>query len=54
MAQISKKISIERGSVLGGTQQDGANIMLAITPIVIELMLGHPEEVFGDIMYPVV
>ena len=34
--------------------KDGANIMLAITPVVIELMLDHPQENFGEILYPVV
>ncbi len=34
--------------------KDGTAIMLAITPIVITLMLDHPELDFGEIMYPVI
>jgi hypothetical protein len=34
--------------------KDGSAIMMAITPIIIELMLDHPEMDFGEIMYPVV
>lgn len=33
--------------------KDGTAIMLAITPIVLGLMLEHPEMDFGEIMYPV-
>jgi hypothetical protein len=33
---------------------DGAGIMLAVVPLVIGLMLDHPEEDFGEILYPVV
>lgn len=33
--------------------KDGTAIMLAITPIVLGLMLDHPEMDFGEIMYPV-
>ncbi|HET8941669.1 MAG TPA: hypothetical protein VFN13_06765 [Rudaea sp.] len=32
----------------------GANLMLAVIPVVIELMLDHPEVDFGEILYPVV
>jgi hypothetical protein len=41
--------SINRAQV-----KDGAQILLAIVPIVIELMLDHPAEDFGAILYPVV
>lgn len=34
--------------------KDGTAIMMAITPIIIELMLEHPELNFGEIMYPVI
>ena len=34
--------------------KDGANIMSAVVPVVIELMLDHPEVDFGEILYPVV
>ena len=34
--------------------KDGARILLAIIPAVIELMLDHPEKDFGEILYPVV
>jgi hypothetical protein len=34
--------------------KDGTAIMMAITPIVIGLMLDHPELDLGEIMYPVV
>ena len=34
--------------------KDGANILMAIIPVVIGLMLDHPEADFGEILYPVV
>lgn len=34
--------------------RDGANIMSAVVPVVVELMLDHPEVDFGEILYPVV
>jgi hypothetical protein len=34
--------------------KDGAAIMMAVTPLVIDLMLDHPEGDFGEILYPVV
>lgn len=34
--------------------KDGANILIAIIPVVIGLMLDHPEVDFGTIQYPVV
>jgi hypothetical protein len=34
--------------------RDGARIMLAIVPVLIELMLDHPELELGEINYPVV
>lgn len=34
--------------------RDGASIMLAIVPVIIDLMLDHPEVDFGAINYPVV
>ena len=34
--------------------KDGTAIMMAITPVIIDLMLDHPENDFGEIMYPVV
>ncbi len=33
--------------------RDGVNILLAVVPVVLELMLEHPEAGFGDILYPV-
>ncbi len=33
--------------------KDGTAIMMAITPIIISLMLDHPELDLGEIMYPV-
>ena len=33
--------------------KDGTSIMMAITPIILDLMLDHPEMDFGEIMYPV-
>lgn len=32
---------------------DGANLLMATVPLMIELMLEHPQSDFGDIMYPV-
>lgn len=37
-----------------GQVKDGANIMSAVVPVVVELMLDHPELDFGEILYPVV
>lgn len=34
--------------------KDGARILLATIPAIIELMLDHPEQDFGEILYPVV
>jgi len=34
--------------------KDGAHILLALVPIIIDLMLDHPEVDFGSIAYPVV
>jgi hypothetical protein len=34
--------------------KDGARILMAIVPAIIELMLDHPEVEFGDVLYPVV
>ena len=34
--------------------KDGAAIMMAVAPLIIELILDHPEVDFGDILYPVV
>ena len=34
--------------------KDGANIMMSYVPLIIELTLLHPEEDFGEILYPVV
>ena len=34
--------------------KDGTAIMMAITPIIIGLMLDHPELDLGEIMYPVI
>lgn len=34
--------------------KDGANIMSAVVPVVVELMLDHPGVDFGEILYPVV
>ena len=33
--------------------KDGANILMAVVPVIVELMLEHPEADFGDILYPV-
>ena len=32
---------------------DGANLLMATVPMMIELMLDHPESDFGEILYPV-
>jgi hypothetical protein len=34
--------------------RDGARILLAAIPAIIELMLDHPEAEFGEVLYPVV
>lgn len=34
--------------------KDGAQILTSVVPIVIELMIDHPELDFGDVLYPVV
>lgn len=34
--------------------RDGVAILLSVIPVVIDLMLDHPEVDFGDILYPVV
>jgi len=34
--------------------KDGAALMMAVTPLVIDLMLDRPDVDFGDILYPVV
>ena len=34
--------------------KDGVHILLALVPVVIELMLRQPEADFGEILYPVV
>ncbi len=42
-------------STVNRTQvRDGANIMLALVPLVIEIMLDHPQQDFGAVLYPVV
>ena len=33
--------------------KDGASILMAVMPVVIELMIDHPATDFGDILYPV-
>jgi hypothetical protein len=33
---------------------DGANLLHSLLPVIIELMLGHPELDYGEIAYPVV
>lgn len=33
--------------------RDGANILMALIPLVVELMIEHPEAGFGAILYPV-
>ena len=33
--------------------KDGAHLLLALVPILVELMLDHPELDFGGILYPV-
>lgn len=33
--------------------RDGANILLAVVPVIVDLMLEHPATDFGDILYPV-
>jgi len=42
------------GSVNRAQVKDGANIMMSFVPVIIELMLLHPEADFGEILYPVV
>ncbi len=34
--------------------KDGAALMMAMTPLLVDVMLDHPEVDFGDILYPVV
>lgn len=34
--------------------RDGANFLAKVVPLVIEILLDHPVEVWGDAMYPVV
>jgi hypothetical protein len=34
--------------------RDGAHLLAAIVPVLVELMLENPRDVFGEIMYPVV
>jgi hypothetical protein len=34
--------------------RDGAHLLAAIVPVLLELMLENPRDVFGEIMYPVV
>ena len=34
--------------------RDGANILMALVPLLIEIMLDHPDADFGEILYPVV
>ena len=34
--------------------KDGANIMSAVVPVFVELMLDQPDVDFGEILYPVV
>lgn len=34
--------------------KDGAHILMAIIPVIIELMLDHPEADFGENLYPVI
>lgn len=32
---------------------DGANLLMATVPLMVEIMLEHPESEFGEILYPV-
>lgn len=34
--------------------KDGALILMSVIPVILEVMLDHPEGEFGDILYPVV
>ncbi|MDN5923526.1 MAG: hypothetical protein L0H70_00845 [Xanthomonadales bacterium] len=34
--------------------KDGANILMSVVPVMLQLMLQHPEVDFGDVLYPVV
>ncbi|HET6633170.1 MAG TPA: hypothetical protein VFG73_10745 [Rhodanobacteraceae bacterium] len=40
--------SINRAQV-----KDGANLLSALLPVILELMLAHPDVDFGEILYPV-
>ncbi len=42
------------GSVNRNQLRDGANFLAKVVPLVIEILLDHPVEVWGDAMYPVV
>ncbi len=41
------------GRVNRAQVRDGANLLLAIVPVVVDLMLDHPDADFGEILYPV-
>ena len=41
------------GRVNRAQVRDGANLLLAIVPVVVDLMLDHPDVDFGEILYPV-
>lgn len=34
--------------------KDGANILATLVPLLIDIMLDHPQQDFGDVLYPVV
>ncbi len=33
--------------------RDGSNLMMSLVPVLVELMIDHPDAGFGDILYPV-
>lgn len=43
-----------RSSVNRAQMRDGVHILRAVVPVIVELMLDHPELDLGDILYPVV
>ena len=43
-----------RSQVNRGQVKDGGLILMSLVPVILEVMLDHPEGEFGDILYPVV
>jgi len=43
------KSSVNRDQII-----DSANLLSRLIPLIIEIMLDHPDEAWGEIYYPVV